>query len=482
MTKYEVVIGLEIHAQLKTRTKMFSPAPNAFGCEPNTNISYTDTAQPGSLPILNREAVHKAMLFGLATGAEISKFSQFDRKSYFYPDSPRGFQITQFYDPILQGGKVTAPVDGKMKTFTIEHAHLEDDAGMLKHFSSFAGVDYNRAGVPLIEIVSDPCMRSADDAIAYATAIRAILQYLGAADCNMEEGGMRMDVNISLRPEGSNELFTKTEIKNMNSFTNMKLAIESEIKRQTAIYDSGETVTQATLRFDLEKNETVLMRTKEMAADYRYFPEPDLPPITLTDQDIENVRANLPELPQDRYNRYIDSLNLSPYNAALLVEDKTLSDYFETALANCGNATALCNWITVEFLGRLKDSGKTVPTSNIPARHIAILVNMIDTKKITGKIAKQVADQMISSPETSPETIVSENPDFQPLTDTSELCSLVDKVLSENPDSITEFRTGKARAFNYLIGQIMKATRGKADPALVNQLLKEKLDDSTECN
>ncbi|MDN3508310.1 MAG: Asp-tRNA(Asn)/Glu-tRNA(Gln) amidotransferase subunit GatB, partial [Simkaniaceae bacterium] len=462
-------------AQLKTRTKMFSPAPNTFGCEPNTNISFTDTAQPGSLPILNREAVHKAILFGLAIDGKIEKFSQFDRKSYFYPDSPRGFQITQFYDPIITGGKVTANVDGELKTFSIEHAHLEDDSGMLKHFSSFAGVDYNRAGVPLIEIVSDPCMRSAKDAIAYATAIRAILQYLGASDCNMEEGGMRMDVNISIRPEGSKELFTKTEIKNMNSFTNMSLAIAGEVKRQTAIYDAGETVTQSTLRFDLEKGETVLMRTKEMAADYRYFPEPDLPPITLTDQDIENVRANLPELPQDRYQRYIETLELTPYNATILVNDKALSDYFETALADCGNASALCNWITIEFLGRLKESGKTVPTSAIPARHIASLVNLIDTKKITGKIAKQVADLMVASPEIPPETIIQENPDFQPMTDTNALSTLIDKILADNPNSITEYRAGKDRAFNYLIGQIMKATRGTADPGLVNNLLKEAL-------
>jgi len=300
MSKYEAVIGLETHVQLGTKTKLFSGAPNNFGAEPNTNISFPDTAQPGSLPVLNREAVNRAILFGLAIDADIARLSKFDRKSYFYPDSPRNFQITQFYDPIIEGGKITCEVEDTLKTFTIHHAHLEDDAGMLKHFSSFAGVDYNRAGAPLLEIVSDPCLHTAADAIAYSQMIRAIMQYIGASECNMEQGQMRMDVNISLRPHGSTELRNKIEIKNMNSFTNMGLAIESEIKRQTRLYeqnsdkDTMSVIAPATFRFDLERGETLPMRSKEMAGDYRYFAEPDLPPVIVTQEMIDHHKQNLP--------------------------------------------------------------------------------------------------------------------------------------------------------------------------------------------
>lgn len=478
MTAYEnwqPVIGLEIHVQLNTRTKLFSSAPNHFGDEPNTNIGIVDTGQPGALPVLNKEAVKKAVMFGCAIGAKIPLFSKFDRKSYFYPDSPRNFQITQFEEPILIGGKVTTELDDKMITFEVEHAHLEDDAGMLKHFSGFAGVDYNRAGVPLIEIVSTPCMHSPREAAAYAKAVRAIVQYLDVSDCNMQEGSIRFDANISVRPKGSTELRTKTEIKNMNSFHNMELAVEAEIRRQIYEYENGNEIKQATYRFDLEKKQTIMMRSKEVAADYRYFPEPDLPPILLTQPFIDDIRKNLPELPYDRFRRYIETFALTPYSAAILVNEKILSDYFEKALKICQNPRAISNWITVEFLGRLKDTGKQLWDIGMPAEHVGYLVEMIENKTITGKIAKSVADIMVENPTKDPRIIVEENPDFKPMSDVSSIEPLVDQVLAENPQSIIDFKAGKDKAFNYLVGQVMKLCKGKATPDIVKELIQNKI-------
>lgn len=478
---YEPVIGLEIHVQLNTRSKLFSTAPNRFGDEPNMNIGIVDTGQPGALPVINKEAVNKAIMFGKAIGAEIPLYSRFDRKSYFYPDSPRNFQITQFDHPILIGGKVIADVEGKTKTFQIEHAHLEDDAGMLKHFNSFAGIDYNRAGAPLVEIVSMPCMHSPKDASAYAMAIRALMQYIGASECNMEEGQLRMDVNVSVRKKGETTFRPKAEIKNMNSFTFMEWAIEAEFIRQVQEYEKNpdkpfkEVIEQATLRFDIEKKQTVKMRSKEQAADYRYFPEPDIPPLVLTKEYIDEIGRNLPELPHERYQRYIEKLELGEYNASLLVNDKNLSDYFEDALKECDNAKSLCNWITVEFVGRIKETGKHIANFGIPARYIGELVSLIDKKTITGKIAKSVADDMIKTPDKSPSDIVKENPDYQPLSDTSAIEPLVDQVLQENPSSIEDYKNGKDKAYNYLVGQIMKLCRGKASPDIVKDLLSKKL-------
>jgi aspartyl-tRNA(Asn)/glutamyl-tRNA(Gln) amidotransferase subunit B len=478
---WEPTIGLEIHVQLNTKTKLFSKAPNRFGDEPNTNITDVCTGQPGSLPVLNREAVRKAIQFGLAVQARVAHFSKFDRKSYFYPDSPRNFQITQFDQPIVIGGVITADVEGHTKHFAIHHAHLEDDAGMLKHFTNFAGVDYNRAGVPLIEIVSEPCMTSPKDAVAYGMAVRAIMQYLDASDCNMDEGSLRMDANVSVKPKGEKGLRPKVEIKNMNSFANMELAIEVEIRRQIQAYtlnpghEHSKIVKAGTYRFDLERKETILMRSKEAAEDYRYFPEPDLPPVILTEKEIDAVRASLPELPHQRYKRYLSELGLPAYAAALLVNDKPLSDYFEEGLAICSNAKSLCNWITVEFVGRLKDTGKTPREAGITSHHIARLVNMIEKGTITGKIAKSVADDMVASPSKDPEQIVRENPDYQPVHDVSAIEPLVDQVLAENAQSVADFKAGKERAFGFLVGQVMKLCKGKASPSVVNDLLLKKL-------
>lgn len=473
---WEAIIGLEIHLQLNTRTKLFSGAPNRFGDEPNQNLSELCTGQPGALPILNREAVSKAVLLGCALDSSISPISSFDRKSYFYPDSPRGFQITQFYHPILKGGSLVCQVGDEIKTFQIHHAHLEDDAGMLRHFTQFAGVDFNRAGVPLIEVVSEPCMRSAEEASAYASSLKTLLEYLDICEGNMEEGHLRMDVNVSVRKKGENGLRPKVEIKNMNSFHNMELAIRSEQARQIALYESGGGVVGGTYRFDLEKGETVLMRAKESADDYRYFPEPDLPPIVLRKEEIEAIRSKLPELPHAKLKRYNISLGLPFASAQQLCETKELAHYFEEGLKTTRHGAQLANWMLAEFAGRLAKNGTDLLRSGPPARHIAELVNLIEAGTITGKIAKAVADEMVLAPATPPQAIIDANPDYKPLGDENALLAIIHQVLAQQPESVSDYRAGKQKAFEFLIGQVMKASRGKADPVLTRNLLREQLE------
>lgn len=479
---FEPIIGLEIHVQLNTKTKLFGRTRNHFGDEPNTNIDEVDTGQPGALPVLNKEAVKKAVQFGLAIHADISRFSTFDRKSYFYPDAPRNFQITQFYNPIMRGGVITCDVDGHTKHFKINRAHLEDDSGMLKHFTSFAGVDFNRAGIPLLEIVSEPMMRSPKEASAYATSVRAILHYLDASDCNMEEGSLRIDANVSVRLRGETGYRPKIEIKNMNSFHNMELALESEIRRQILAYSRQphekweKVVETGTYRFDLATKQTRIMRKKESAEEYRYVYEPDLVPIVLSEEYIETIRATLPELPHERYLRYISTFKIAPDSAALLINDKFLSDFFEDALKYTKNPSSLCSWLTVEFAGRLKEKGRTLKKSGLQSKYIGKLVNMIEEGKITGKIAKLVADEMMENPHKDSEDIVRGNPDYQPLDDASALEVIVDQVLANNPQSIADFKQGKTKAFGFLVGQVMQETKGKASPPIVNELLKKKID------
>jgi aspartyl-tRNA(Asn)/glutamyl-tRNA(Gln) amidotransferase subunit B len=479
--EWEPIIGLEVHTQLNTRTKLFSRTRNRFGDEPNTNIGLTDTGQPGTLPVLNKEAVFKAISLSCGLNAKIPPFCAFDRKSYFYPDSPRNYQITQFFHPIIQGGYVIANVEGVPKKFTIKEAHLEDDSGMLRHFSNFAGVDYNRAGVPLIEIVTDPCIFSAKEAIAFATALRSILIYLNVSTCNMEEGHMRMDVNVSVRKKGETHLRSKIEIKNLNSYTNMELAIEAEIKRQIDLYtqsphlDPNEVIQSTTMRFDLITKQTIAMRSKVQAEDYRYFPEPDLPPLCISQEMVETVRRSLPELPQERHCRYVTSLELSEYNASLLVNDKALSDYFEQGLQGCKNPKALCNWITVEFIGRLKETHQHLLDIGLPAQHITFLVNLIEDKMLTGKIAKLVADEMVKQPQKHPKEIIEKNPDFLPVSDRSQIEAIVDEVLKKNAQSVVDYKQGVLKAFHYLIGQIMQASKGKASPEIVKEVLTDRL-------
>ncbi len=478
---WEVVIGLEIHACLNTKSKLFSDAPNNFGAEPNTNIGVVCTGMPGSLPVLNKEAVRKAIQFGCAINGKVETFSKFDRKSYFYPDSPRNFQITQFDQPIINGGHVHIEVEGKELQILIERVHLEDDAGTLKHLKDFSVVDYNRAGAPLIEIVSKPCMHSGKQAAAYAMAIKAILQYIDASDCNMEEGSLRFDVNVSVRKKGEKELRTKVEIKNLNSFNYMEKAIESEVNRQIKEYerhaekDPKEVITSATFRWDAEARETKLMRTKESADDYRYFPEPDLPPLLLTGVEIEKIRKSLPELPYQREKRYVQQMALAADQAFLLASDKKIADFFDEAMRECLNAKNLCNWILVEFIGRLKDTGKHFLETGLSPHSLATLVNLIEKGTITGKIAKVLADEMLQHPEKNVEEMVTSNPDYQPIQDQGELERIVDQVLEENKQSVIDFKNGKQRAFGFLVGQIMKLTQGKAPPNKVNQLITDKI-------
>lgn len=481
---WEAVIGLEIHSELNTKSKLFSSAPNRFGDEPNTNISEVCTGQPGSLPVLNKEAVKKAVQFGCAINAHIAEVSKFDRKSYFYPDSPRNFQITQMEEPIILGGTIIAEVDGKEMSFAVNRVHLEDDAGTIKHFSKFAGVDYNRAGVPLIEIVSEPCIRSSKEAVAYAMAVRAILQYIDVSDCNMEEGSLRFDANVSVRKKGETNFRNKIEIKNMNSFSYMQIALDEEIKRQIKAYESNidkpikDVIQQATYRWDLEKKAAVLMRNKEDADDYRYFPEPDLPLIVLSKEYIEEIRSTLPELPLQRERRYVHELGLSLHTAFILISDKPVADYFEKVLKFCNNAKAVCNWIIVEFAGRLKESGKLIYETEIPPESIATLINMIDDGTINGKIAKAIADEIVKNPERDPRKIVSENPDYQPMDNHAEIEAFVSQVIDENPQSIKDYKDGRDKAFAFLVGQVMRLSKGKAPPVLVNKLILEKIEKS----
>jgi aspartyl-tRNA(Asn)/glutamyl-tRNA(Gln) amidotransferase subunit B len=472
---WEPVIGLEIHCQLNTKTKMFSSDHNRFGDEPNTNISSFSTGQPGTLPLVNAEAVRKGVQFGCAVEADVALFSSFDRKSYFYPDLPDGYQITQFFSPLIRNGKLHALVGDKVKTFEIDHAHLENDTGMLKHFSSFSGIDYNRAGAPLIEIVSAPCMHSPEEAAAFARGVRAVMHYLDASDCNMEEGSLRIDINVSIRKPGEG-LRNKTEIKNINSFNNLQKALHYEIDRQIAFYEENpnESLPSVTCRWDIAEGKTVVLRAKNTAQDYRYFPEPNLLPLELTPQYIEDVRKTLPELPLMRWTRYQETLGLSEYSASLLVQDKILCDYFERALSYYSNPKALCNWITVEFAGRLKDKGPIYNSKLLP-EHVAELVKLIDEGSITGKIAKHIADDMLQDPTKSPSAIASANPDYQPMDDEDALEAVVVEVLKENPDSIATFLSGRDRAFGFLVGQVMKKTGGKANPKRASDLLKEKI-------
>lgn len=478
---WEPVIGLEVHVQLNTKSKMFSRSLNQFGDEPNTNIDMVNTGQPGTLPILNKQAVKYAIQFGLAVNAEVARTSSFDRKSYFYPDNPRNFQITQFFNPIIRNGTVTCDVDGHTKHVKIVEAHLEDDTGMLKHFSSFAGVDYNRAGTPLLEVVSAPSMHSPKDASAFAMALKAIMQYLGVAECNMDQGGLRMDANISVRPKGDKTLRPKVEIKNMNSFHNMEMAIEAEIRRQIQAYtlnpneDHAKAIQPGTYRFDLSTRKTVMMRLKEDALDYRYFPEPDLVPITLQEEEIEALKASLPELPHQRYLRYISDLELPADSASVLINDKYTSDFFEEALPIAKNATSLCNWLISEFLGRFKEKGITLKASNLKSENIGKLVRMIEEKVITGRIAKQVADDMLAHPEKNPEEIVKANPNYQPVSDTGVIEPIVDQILKDNPQSIADYKAGRTKAMAFLVGQVMKETKGKASPSVVNDLILKKI-------
>ncbi len=480
---WEPIIGLEIHAQLNTASKLFSSDANRFGDAPNSNISELSVALPGSLPVLNKEAVRKAVLFGLAVSGDVQLVSRFDRKSYFYPDCPRNYQITQYDHPLIRGGCVRALVQGIEKQFQINRIQLEDDAGMLKHFSQFAGVDFNRSGVPLIEIVSEPCMHSAQDAVAYAMAIRSILDYLDVSDCNMEEGSIRFDVNVSVRKKGETGLRNRIEIKNMNSFSNLEEAINHEIERQIEIYEKDpvtphkQLVLQSTYRWDQETLKTVLMRSKEDAEDYRYFPDPDLLPLVLTKTEVQELQKKVPELPLEKEKRYIHELGLSELQSYFLTSNKKMATFFEEALQYCSEPKHVANWIAVEFTGRLKEQGMAIYESAITPKAVGQLVHMlVVSKEITGPSAKFVADKMVLHPNLSPQEIVQAHPHLKPVHDKEFISNIAEKVVLANGPTVQEYLKGRDRVFAFLVGQVMKETKGSASPDAVNSALKDAIE------
>ena len=475
--KWEPIIGLEIHVQLQTKSKIFSGASTAFGADPNTQASSVDLGLPGVLPVVNAEVYPKAVAFGLSIGAEISRISVFDRKNYFYPDLPKGYQITQMDKPIVVGGSVQIPLEeGISKEIHITRAHLEEDAGKSVHdeFAGRTGIDLNRAGIPLLEIVSEPDMRSAKEAVAYARYIHQLVTYLGVSDGNMSEGSLRCDANVSLRPIGAQELGTRTEIKNVNSFRFLENAINYEISRQKAILETGGDITQETRLYDPVRNETRSMRSKETAMDYRYFPEPDLLPICIDDEYISDIKEKMPELPREKAERFVDNYQLSRADADTLAFDPMIADYFETAVKICHDGKLAANWVRVEILGRLnKDSveEKMIP---VPATELGTLLIRIKDQTINGKIAKDILDTLWLSPTLNVDDYIEEH-ELKQLSSSGSLEPLIDEVLKKNPKQVEQFRQGKTKLVGFFVGQVMKETSSKANPQQVNELVLKKL-------
>ncbi|WP_296981577.1 Asp-tRNA(Asn)/Glu-tRNA(Gln) amidotransferase subunit GatB [uncultured Dialister sp.] len=477
--KYEAVIGLEVHTELQTKTKIFCSCRTSFGADPNTNVCPVCLGLPGVLPVLNKKVLEYAVRAGLALNCEISRFSKFDRKNYYYPDLPKNFQTSQFDLPICEHGYLDVEVEGEKRRIRITRAHMEEDAGKLVHHgtsitdSDYSLVDYNRTGTPLLEIVSEPDMRSAKEAVAYMEKMRAILQYVGISDCRMEEGSLRCDANVSVRPVGQKELGTKTEIKNINSFKGVERAIEYEAMRQAELLEDGGKVVQETRTWDEKEGVTKSMRTKEEANDYRYFPEPDLVPFTVSDEYIENIRKSLPELPDARKERYMKEFGLSSGDAVFMTNDKATADYFEAAVDAGADPKACVNWLMGEFASQLSTDGIEIAKAPVSAENLAALLKLISKGTISGKIAKKVFATMWKEGG-NPEEIVKAQGLVQ-ISDTAELSKLVDEVVGKNPKAVEDFKAGKKKAVGALVGQIMKATKGKANPRVINELLNKKL-------
>ncbi len=474
--QWEVVIGLEIHAQLATKSKIFSGSSTAFGAEPNTQANAVDLGLPGVLPVMNKQALNMAIKFGTAIGAPIGKRSVFDRKNYFYPDLPKGYQTTQLALPIVGLGEVDIELeDGTTKTIGVTRAHLEEDAGKSLHenFSGATGIDLNRAGTPLIEIVSEPDMRSTEEAVAYMRKIHSIVTYIGICDGNMQEGSFRCDANVSMRPKGQEEFGTRAELKNINSFRFVERAINVEIERQIDILENGGKVVQETRLYDSNKNETRSMRSKEDAMDYRYFPDPDLLPIVVTDDDIEVIRATLPELPDAKKARFINEHKLSADDAANLTASLALANYFETVAKSMGDSKLASNWVMGELTGRLNKENLEIKSSPVSAEKFAVLLARIKDNTISGKIAKEVFDAMWNDGGDADSIIESKG--LKQISDSGALEAMVDKVIADNPNQVEQFKAGKEKLMGFFVGQIMKATQGKANPGQINELLKKKL-------
>ena len=480
--KYEAVIGLEVHARLKTNSKIFCSCPSEFGAAPNLNICPVCTGQPGTLPVLNEKAVEYIVRTGLALGCAINRRSVFARKQYFYPDLPKNYQISQYELPVCGPGFVEIESENGAKKIGVTRIHLEEDAGKLLHAIGareldYSLADYNRTGVPLMEIVSDPDMHSPQDAFQYLSALKNILEYIGVCDCNMEEGKFRCDANVSIRPEGREKLGTKVELKNMNSLSGVRDAIAFEIERQTEALSSGGVIVQETRLWDTERGVTVSMRAKEEAHDYRYFPEPDLVPIDLDERRIEEISRGLPELPAARKVRFISKMGLSEYDAGVMTADKALADYYEAALrdvpAGADAPKTVANWMSTELLGRLNAANKTIHESPVTPPALAGLITLITNATISGKMAKAVFDEMFSSGRPAGD-IVKERGLVQ-ISDEGAVEKLCDEAIAENPKAVAEFKSGKERALGSLVGAVMKKSSGRANPQLANKILKQKL-------
>jgi aspartyl-tRNA(Asn)/glutamyl-tRNA(Gln) amidotransferase subunit B len=475
MRDYEVVIGLEVHAQLKTESKIFCSCSTRFGAGPNENTCPVCTGMPGMLPVLNARAVEYAVKMAMAVDCTVNRRSLFARKNYFYPDLPMGYQISQFELPVAEHGHVDIHMEGGVKRIGITRIHMENDAGKNIHSpaDNASYVDLNRAGVPLIEIVSEPDMRSADEAVAYLKSLRAILVYLGICDGNLEEGSFRCDANVSIRPRGQVEFGTRTELKNMNSFRNIQRAIEYEVGRQIDLVEDGETIVQETRLFDAAKGVTRSMRGKEEAHDYRYFPDPDLLPLVIDEDRMEAWRAELPELPAARCRRYQETLGLPEYDALVLTAEKEVADYFEAALETYAEPKKLSNWVMGEVMRELNDRGATMEGCKVLPAELAALVRLVDDGVISGTIAKNVFKELFETGG-DPEAHVKAKGLVQ-ISDTSAIEGLVDEVLAENPAEVERYRGGDRKLTGFFVGQVMKKSKGKANPALVNQLLAKKI-------
>ena len=472
--QYEVVIGLEVHAQVTSESKLFSTSATKFGAEPNTQVSLVDAAFPGMLPVINEYCVKQAIKTGIGLKAKINKRSVFDRKNYFYADLPQGYQISQFKDPIVGEGKVILDMPDGQKEIGIERLHLEQDAGKSIHDldpkNTF--VDLNRSGVALMEIVSKPDLRSPDEVNAYIKKLRSIMRYLGTCDGNMQEGSLRADVNVSVRKKGSKDFGTRCEIKNVNSIKFMQMAIEYEANRQVDLIEDGQKIDQETRLFDTKKNETRSMRSKEDAHDYRYFPDPDLLPLEVSDDFIENLKSEIPELPDEKKKRFIEKFKLSPYEANILVSDIETSNYFENVIKK-SDVKLATNWIIGELFAALNEKNLEIPESPISAGNLSKLINLIKDGTISGKIAKTVFEQMMEG-DKDPQKIVEEK-GLKQESDPKALEALIEKVIDDNRDKATEYKSGKVKLFGFFVGQVMKVSGGKANPQLVNEILKKKL-------
>lgn len=471
--QYESIIGLEVHVQLKTVSKLFCGCSTKFGAKPNTQVCPICLGFPGVLPVINEKVLTYALLTGLTLGCKISNFSKFDRKNYFYPDLAKAYQISQYDKPLCLGGGVDISLDGVKKRIGLTRIHVEEDAGKLIHFDRDSGVDYNRAGVPLIEIVSEPELRSSQEAYEYLKALKTILEYLDVSDCNMEEGSLRCDANVSLRPAGTEKFGTKAEIKNLNSFHNVEKAITYEIKRQEEVLNSGGRIIQETRLWDKDQEVTRSMRSKEEAHDYRYFPEPDLVPIITTQAQMDGLKASLPELPQTRLERFMKDYGLSEYDAGVLTAKRAVADFFEKAAKLSKNVKAVGNWVMGDLMRDLKEKGLEIEASPVKPQDIAGLVELIDTGVINGKMAKDIFVEMFKTG-SSPKEIVQAKGLTQ-VTDQGQIESAVRQAIQENPKSVQDYQSGKKNAVTFLMGQVMKLTKGRANPKIVNELLVQEL-------